>query len=445
MIARSGLTIAVIVSLIPVFGTLGGMAEDLPPEILLVAHTLQANGKMLKRLPQYTCLETISRSRPSRKGHKSEKQDVIQLDVGVGAHEELYSWPGDAAFSSKDVAALVGHGMLASGLFHSFAANLFVGDAGLVKAAGTSVVNGKKADRFTFSIPSLHKTWTVNWLGARGLVGEEGEFWVDESDLTLLRLDVTATDIPANIPLQSMKVTIQYRTLPSGEGRVLIPEEAGLKALEWNGTLNQEAVDFSHCRAFEAESSLVPTGSTAEDLTKTVARYEAQREVLPGGLLFSIQLETPVKAGKTIVGDPITAVLESPVKTRTQEVIPKGAVLAGRVRRFESVDNPANSFILGLEFDEVTWPGHLAAFFGSLFSTQPLLGLDSSVTATEHVESVFSGVMHGDRTTVETVVPAAIPGVASFFLKGTATGLPKGFRMSWRTEEVKPRSEIEKK
>lgn len=300
--------------------------DDLSPETLLVVHTLLANRKLLNQLSQYTCLETIERSRPTTKRHKPQKQDVVQLDVGVGAHQEIYSWPGDASFSSKDLFSLVGHGILASGLFESFAANLFIQDVGYVKAAGENIIDGKKAFHFTFTVPFLQTKWEVNWLGALGWVGEAGEFWVDKSDLTLLRLDVMATDIPLNVSLHSLTITIHYRLLPSGTGPVLIPEGAALTAIERNGTLYQEAIDFSHCRAFEAESNLAAATAEPEDLTKVISRYEAQREVMPGGLVLGISLVAPVRAENTVVGNRVGAVLDAPVKTPTREVIPKGAL-----------------------------------------------------------------------------------------------------------------------
>ncbi|HEX4232531.1 MAG TPA: hypothetical protein VHZ07_27975 [Bryobacteraceae bacterium] len=119
-------TLAALGLLILVPVAFAATSEDLSPDTLLVIHTLLANRKLLNQLSQYTCLETIDRSRPATKRHKPQKQDVIQLDVGVGAHQEIYSWPGDSSFSSKDLFSLVGHGMLANGLFESFAANLFI-------------------------------------------------------------------------------------------------------------------------------------------------------------------------------------------------------------------------------------------------------------------------------------------------------------------------------
>jgi hypothetical protein len=361
---------------------------------------------------------------------------VIQLDVGVGAHQEIYSWPGDSSFSSKDLFSLVGHGMLGNGLFESFAANLFIGDVGYVKAAGEDVMDGKKAFHFTFTVPLLQQSrWEVNWLGERGWVGEEGEFWVNESDLTLLRLDIMATDIPLNVPLQSLTMTIHYRLLSAGAGQVLIPETAALTAMERNETLYQEAIDFSHCRAFEAKSNLSATAVEPEDLMKAMGRYEAEKEVIPGGVVLGISLETPVHANNTVVGNRVDAVLDAPVKIPTHEVIPKGATLKGRVRQFERLEDPPNTFMVGLEFDELTWPGHSATFFASLLSLRSAPGVTSVLSNTREVRSSF-GVFQGSRSIIEYTRPITIPGVASFYLQGPGATLPKGFRMLWRTEDV---------
>ncbi|HEX4232530.1 MAG TPA: hypothetical protein VHZ07_27970 [Bryobacteraceae bacterium] len=145
-----------------------------------------------------------------------------------------------------------------------------------MKAAGENIIDGKKALHFTYTVPFLQSKWEVNWLGARGSVGEAGEFWVNAPDLSLLRLDVVATDIPLELPLQQLKVTIHYRHLSSGTGQVLVPESATLTAIERNGTLYREAMDFSHCRVFEAESNLSATSAESEDLTKAMSRYEAE-------------------------------------------------------------------------------------------------------------------------------------------------------------------------
>jgi len=72
--------------------------DDLPPEVLLIARTIQANRKLFSHLPQFTCLEIISRGKPRNPSRKMQLHDVVQLDVALGDKEELYSWPGDPTF-----------------------------------------------------------------------------------------------------------------------------------------------------------------------------------------------------------------------------------------------------------------------------------------------------------------------------------------------------------
>jgi hypothetical protein len=417
-----------------------GAREDLPAAVLLVAHTLQANQKLLSRLPLYTCLETISRSQPTTKRQRSvsHKQDVIQLDIGVGGEQEIYSWPGDPTFSTKDLFALIGHGILANGLFRTFAANVFVEGNAIVKFAGEAPLDGKRTFHFTFSTPSLQNKWEIDWLGAQGMLGEQGEFWVDPANLTLLQLNVMAVDIPFNVPLSLLTTAIYYRVLLAGAERVLIPENAAVTAIERNGTAHAEVIGFSHCRLFGAESNLLSASIKPEDLTTTIKNYEAKREILPAGLFFPVRLDTPVYMGKTMVGDRISATLESPVRAKNGDVIPKGAQLKGRVREFQTMDDASDTVITGLEFDELTWPGHSAAFFANVISMEPAPGLESVLFDPSSRSRTIGAGGLGDLTTATTrkTYTVELPGVAAFFLRGSHASVPKGFHMIWRTQDV---------
>jgi len=117
--------------------------------------------------------------------------------------------------------------------------------------------SAEKTLHFTFRVTSLQGFWNVNWLGAQGQVAQQREFWVDETDPALLRLEATAVGIPLTLPLSSLTESITYRNLGAGDARVLIPETVTLKAVERKGLVHEDSVIFSHCRIFEAESSLL--------------------------------------------------------------------------------------------------------------------------------------------------------------------------------------------
>jgi hypothetical protein len=97
------------------------LAGDLPPDVLNTARAMNVNRDLLKDLRDFTCLETIDRDKAVKNGRKIERQDIVQLEVAVGGRHELFSWPGQNTFSDTGLAQIVGHGLIATGLFESFA------------------------------------------------------------------------------------------------------------------------------------------------------------------------------------------------------------------------------------------------------------------------------------------------------------------------------------
>jgi hypothetical protein len=63
--------------------------DDLPRHTLETARVLRENSALLKSIPTYTCLETISREEKAPKQRKPRPLDVVQVDVGVGQSGEI--------------------------------------------------------------------------------------------------------------------------------------------------------------------------------------------------------------------------------------------------------------------------------------------------------------------------------------------------------------------
>src|SRR6185312_5284132 len=304
-------------------------SDDLPQNALLIARMRQHNRELLRRVPAYTCLETISREVQRPKQRRPVQQDIVQVDVGVGLREEIYSWPGAETFSPDGLVGLVGQGFLGTGAFDTFARNVFVYDAATIRLSGDEILEGRGSWRFLYTIPSLNSQWQVNWLGAKGVVGETGAFWVDRKTLTLLRLDAKAVDFPPNLPLNAITVTVRYQTISIGGTLAVIPSDAQLTAIEWDGAMHRDALAFSQCRLFEAKSKIVdPPASLREAIT----RYEADRVALPPGLNLRFTLETRMQMNTAKVGDAIIAHLDKPVKISDQLTAPRGALAKGRIR-----------------------------------------------------------------------------------------------------------------
>jgi hypothetical protein len=220
--------------------------QELSPDVLELARALNTNRDLLKRLPLYTCLETIERLRPREHGRPSAR-DVVQVDVGVGENNEMYSWPEAASFSSLNLSDLVAHGLLSTGMFSGFPDNLFVRGHGLEQIAGKDVIQGHDALRFTYRVPSLGNRWEINWEGQSGELQEAGEFWVDARDYHLMRLQVNAQEIPPQLMLRSVTLTMDYDLIQGDSDKTLLPIEGTLTAVKNGGKVYHNGVAFSHC------------------------------------------------------------------------------------------------------------------------------------------------------------------------------------------------------
>jgi hypothetical protein len=399
--------------------------DDLPPGVLKAAKAVTVNRELVKHVAKFTCLETIRRSDLARNQRSIKDQDVIQVEVAVGGGREVFSWPGQDNFSDSELGQIVGHGMLATGLFQSMVNTVFAGNAAAIHWIGEGALHGHPAYRFRYKVPSFLSRWQVDWLGARGIVGEEGEFWVDASQFTLLRLAVDAVDIPAALPLQHLEIVIDYRPESIGTAKTLLPESAGIVAVEWSGALHRAEVSFSHCRVFGAESTLL---LSAADLVKEVSQFQKSRELLPAGLTLPLTLETPIDSAIAMVGDNIRARLEKTIALPDNSIIPQGAMAEGYLRQMERFNDGGSSYYqVGLEFDRMLWPGHSADFFADSLSSLP------EVRRSRGVQSGHRGNWLTTESQSETILPIHIPGVASLVLEGDRVHVAKGFRIVWRT------------
>jgi hypothetical protein len=78
--------------------------------------------------------------------------------------------------------------------------------------------------------------------------------------------------------------------------------------------------------------------------------------LFPASLTLTIGLETPLDLETAHVGDLISAKVQSAVKHKGVVIVPKGALVSGRLRRLEKYTDESPYFVVGLEFSEVDFP-----------------------------------------------------------------------------------------
>jgi hypothetical protein len=166
-------------------------------------------------------------------------------------------------------------------------------------------------------------------------------------------------------------------------------------------------------------------------------RYKQNQELLPAGLSLRVVLAEPILAKNARVGDVVSARLESAVRLSPELQIAAGSLLKGRIRQFARLDDPPNTYLVGIAFSELEGIDRSYRFFAELFGMEPLRGVQSEIFRSSDVTVSLGTKAMGTMTTTvsESMLVYAIPGAATFFLSDTPS-LPKGFRMTWRTVKM---------
>jgi hypothetical protein len=415
----------------------GAAAQDLAPEVLLLAHIRSHMRGEISRVTNYTCLETTARFHserggPSKTRAKMQPLDTVRLEVAYTNHHEWYGSPGDRNFTEDNPAAFIGSGMIGNGFFAITLHNIFVNNLATFTYRGEETVGGRTASRYDFRLSRRSDGFTVSLAEGAGEVGEQGSFWADPESLDLIRLESQADEIPPYLPLTEMTLNVSYARMRIGEYGALLAQDADLHMLKTMGEESYNHLEYTHCRAFSAQSDIRFDSGFQDgaqplpaDRPKTISDAGAA-DAVPPFLPIALQLTAPITDRDT-VGALIEARVSGDVVRKGKTVIPNGSLVRGRIRRLERYKTGAE-FIVGLEFTEVEVNGRRLRFYADLIGMDRRPGIRPSL-----YEPIVVRSSGGYQTTSQTITLHELPGVASFFVGGKTFTIPSGFRMVWRT------------
>lgn len=411
------------------FGAMTCFARpEVSPEILF-ARIKAHMEENLKRLPNYTCLQTTERSCPSEKSPRFRRVDKLRLEVALADGKEMYSWPGEQKFQTSDVFDLVRIGAIGNGYFGLQAYSVFLSDAPVFVYAGDRELDGRKTACYEYKVPLAKSNYRLRVSPNEVIVGYHGSICADAQTLDLVRLVVQADDIPARLGLAVARSVIDYGRVLIGENTFLLPQSAEVVMRDLAANEYRSVTRFSACRQFTAESHL-SFGETPKKLAPT--RREPLSEVyLPPGLSVELALEKEVHPRKSFVGDPVTARVSRDVKKGGIMHVPKGARAHGRILRLDYAGAPSYSVVMGLRFERLEFDGRQAPFEAAIEYTAMLRGRGNSW---------FGGGIQvargpGGPIFVNDSLREDAAGRFQFLTDGDTAYLPRRFVMVWKTSD----------
>ena len=114
------------------YGWPASTQPELPPRVLQRAELKRNIKTRMARLPNYTCLETIERSRRKNERQAFRYLDTVRLEVATMKNREPYAWPGAKEFGDRNITEIIGAGTIASGSFADEIRSVFVNHASTI-------------------------------------------------------------------------------------------------------------------------------------------------------------------------------------------------------------------------------------------------------------------------------------------------------------------------
>ena len=383
----------------------------LPDHLLRLARIKHQMADNLRRAPNYVCLATIERHRKSGPRASFLHTDTVRLEVAEVGDKELFAWPGESRLDERDLAQMVGGGMVATGEYASHAKSVFESNAPTFSYVGEEELAGRRSFHYQYRISEWMSQFSIKVGGQQAVVAYHGSFWADAGTLELLRLTIEAENIAPELRLSSSRITLDYAKVRIGASDFLLPQRAELVMEQLSGETSRNLTQFSQCRQYQAESVL------KFDLPAETPQPQPVAEiVLPTGLRLDLRLETALDSRQAVVGDTLIARLVKDLKQAGDVIVPAGATAHGRIRR---LDRQRGYYAVGLEFYELEFGQVRARFTARL----------------EKIPTVLPGASAGPAARIprppEIVNDRA--GVGTFFVNSGRFNIPH-LEMVWRTQ-----------
>ncbi len=373
----------------------------------------------IARIPNYTCVETVTRQnmyraappgaarlscnqvirrRNARKGNLPVTSwDRLRLEVAIADQGEIYSWAGAARFQESDLHQLIGYGYTAGGDFGPILAGVFE-DHPDMQMQGQRREGRRRLLEYGFETPREQSRWKLRIGSFEFVAPYDGTVFIDTATKDVAEVMERTTELPEETGYCESVHEVRYRRVHIAGSDALIPSESRILTVALDGSEILNLDSYADCREYLGSSVL---RFESADSPPTPAAQKSQPDsppAIPPEIPFRCRIVTPIDSDTAAAGDPIEAVLLSPIETPNGVVlVAPGARIHGRVMRFSST---IDTYEMGLRFHSIEIgearvpfgakrnsgpPGQLPGMGIFVFKqkTMRLRGLDSAwITAT---------------------------------------------------------------
>lgn len=366
-------TVAVVV-LVPALAGLGQPASD-PAAVL--SQTRERLLADLARMPRYTCEQTITRKyyrapigrqgqacaamiaapEPRNLEQLMYSWDRLRLEVAIVNNNNVYSWVGAPRFEEDAFKKVAGRGPLGSGDFGMFLAEIF--SRATIRFQREEVVNNRRLLSYSYEVPLDRSGYNILTDQGWRLTAFSGELVLDPEASDIVRLTLRTAELPENSAACQSTSDVDYGRTKIHDRMILIPRETRLHMLRHDGSETLNLTSYENCREYSSQSRVLSAAPHRDSVTAATSGVQTSpSSSVPAGLHFNCRIVTTIDSGAAAAGDPIEAVLRSPLRDKHKTILaPAGSRIRGRLVHFERRLDPIDYFQIGVQWDSLEMAG----------------------------------------------------------------------------------------
>lgn len=256
------------------------------------------------------------------------------------------------------MAELAGKGPLGSGDFGTFIHAILT--IGTVKFEKEELLDGRRLLEYSYDVPQNLSRYAIldTKKKASFITAYSGTLLLDPSDSDLVRLTVGTAELPPETSKCMAISEVDYERVLIHDTRTLIPLETRLRILGRGGEETLSTTNYADCHEYSSKSVLhfEPAEITENGAATSTAQPSANP--IPAGLHFDLRVVTPIDSDTAAAGDPLDAILRSPIRDKEGAVLAAaGTHLYGRLVQVEHMVVPGKIVEITLAFDAIDMNG----------------------------------------------------------------------------------------
>ena len=368
--------------------TLPALAQIKPDPADVLQHTSERLLDDLKRMPRYTCVQTITRTyyegkrrfnRPScsslisehnarKKNLPVEGWDRLRLEVALVEGNSVYSWVGAPRFTDDTLDKLAGSGPLGSGDFGVFLNGIL--HRATLDFRGERVIDNSRLFEYSYEMPLGKSSYRVKVPDGWAVTGYSGTLLLDPQTNDLVQMLVGTDELPSASSACQATSEVTYRRTSIHQRMVLVPHETKLSTITATGDETISQTSYANCREYSSTVKMIFGEETLSAGPTAVSKPAMDPPAaLPTGLRFNAHITTPLETETAAAGDPIEAVLTNPMRDKKKQIIaPAGALLNGRLRMVRFWSDPFNSLQIAVQFESIEIGGRKVPLNAMLYA-----------------------------------------------------------------------------